>query len=239
MTTDPGPQQLAVAGAAPFRGLERPARVFVVLACCAAVADLVSLPVELRLAEFYRALEAGEYSEEEAHRTAEAINAFSFPVTIAELVAFFAAGIVYIAWFRRARANLPRLGAVELPPGTGWAVAAWIIPLVSLVMPKVIHDEIWRASDPDLPWPAQRAVWDRVRVPVLHHVWWAAFVVGGLLETIGSRLTDADDLGTMRIGVLMWAAASLVFLLAAALVVSIVLAVTARQRARAARSPWP
>jgi hypothetical protein len=43
----------------------------------------------------------------------------------------------------------------------------------------------------------------------------------------------------MRIGVLMWAAASLVFLLAAALVVSIVLTVTARQRAQAARSPWP
>ncbi|QYN34167.1 DUF4328 domain-containing protein [Pseudonocardia sp. DSM 110487] len=239
MSTPLTPEQPAVAGAAPFRGLERPARLVVVLVCCAAFADLVSLPVELRLAEFYRALGAGEYSQEEATRTAEAIDAFSFPLTIAEVVAFLVAGIAYIVWFRRARANLPRLGAVELPPGTGWAVAAWLIPLVSLVMPKVIHDEIWRASDPDLPWPAQRAVWDRVRVPVLHHVWWAAFVVGGLLETIGSRLTDADDLGTMRIGVLMWAAASLVFLLAAALVVSIVLAVTARQRARAARSPWP
>jgi hypothetical protein len=198
----------------------------------------VSLPVELRLAEFFRAVEAGEYTEQEADRTAEAIDAFAFPVTIAEIVLFLAAGIAYIAWFRRARANLPRLGAIGLRWGTGWAVGAWFIPFVSLVMPKSIHNDIWRASDPDLPWPAQRDAWNRLPVPAPHHVWWATFLVASLLETMGSRLADADDLGTIRAGAFMWALASLLWILAAALVVPIVLALTARQRARAARFPW-
>jgi hypothetical protein len=77
----------------------------------------VSLPVELRLVKFFRAVEAGEYSGQDATRTAEAIDAFSFPVAIAELVTYLVAGVAYIVWFRRARANLPRLGAVGLTWG--------------------------------------------------------------------------------------------------------------------------
>jgi hypothetical protein len=236
MSTHLHPGEPAVA-AAPFRGLERPARLFVGLLCCAALADLVSLPVELRLVEFFRAVEAGEYGDQEAARTADAIDAFAFPVTIAEIVLFVAAGIAYIAWFRRARANLPRLGAVGLTRGTGWAVGAWFIPIVSLIMPKRIHDDIWRASDPDLPWPADRDARNHVPVPALHGVWWASFVVAGLLETIGGRLARAEDLGTIGAGMLVYAVASLLWLVAAALVVPIVLALTARQRARAARAP--
>jgi hypothetical protein len=238
MSTHLYPDQPAVAGAAPFRGLERPARIFVVLVCCRAIADLVSFPVELRIVEFFSAVEASEYSEEEVARTAEAIEAFSLPVFVAEAALFVMAGIAYIVWFRRARANLPGLGAVGLRRGTGWAVGAWFIPIVSLVMPKGIHDEIWRASDPDLPWPAHREVWNPIRVPVLHQVWWGAFVVASLLEGIGVRLMSADDLGVAGLGTFLCAVASLVWLLAAALVVQIVLAVTARQRARAGRFPW-
>jgi hypothetical protein len=238
MSTHLYPDQPAVAGTAPFRGLERPARIFVVLVCCAAFADLVSFPVELRLVEFFRAVAAGEYSEQEAARTGEAIDAFATPVTIAEVALFVLAGIAYIVWFRRARANLPGLGAVGLRRGTGWAVGAWLIPIVSLVMPKGIHDDIWRASEPDLPWPAHREMWNPIPVPVLHQVWWGAFVVASLLEGIGGRLMSADDLGFVGVGTFMCAVASLVWLLAAALVVPIVLAVTARQRARAARFPW-
>jgi Domain of unknown function (DUF4328) len=239
MTTHLDPELPPVADASPFRGLERPARLFVVLVSLAAVADLVSLPVELRLAAFFRAVEAGEYSGQDATRTAEAIDALSFPVAIAELVTYLVAGVAYIAWFRRARANLPRLGAVGLTRGTGWAVGAWFIPFVSFFMPKGIHNDIWRASDPDLPWPAHREAWNRIPVPALHQAWWAAFVVGNLLDTIGGRMALADDLGVVRAGMLMCAVASLLCLLAAALVVPIVLALTARQRARAARSHWP
>jgi hypothetical protein len=238
MSTHLHPEQPAIA-AAPFRGLERPARLFVVLACCAALADLVSLPVELRQVEFVHAVDAGELGAEEAARTAEAIDAFAFPLTIAEITLFVLAGIAYIAWFRRARANLPRLGVVGLTRGTGWAVGAWFVPIVSLIMPKGIHNEIWRASDPDLPWPAERVAWIRVPVPALHDVWWAAFVVASLLETVGGKLAGADDLGTVGVGMLMLAVASLVWLVAAALVVPIVLALTARQRARASRFLLP
>jgi hypothetical protein len=72
-------------------------------------------------------------------------------------------------------------------------------------VPARLHDDIWRASDPELPWPAALAGA-------------AAGVVPG--------------------GVLGSAAGDLLRVLAAALAVPIVLAVTARQRARAYRAPW-
>jgi hypothetical protein len=30
----------------------------------------------------------------------------------------------------------------------GWAIGAWFVPVLSLVRPKAILNDIWRASDP-------------------------------------------------------------------------------------------
>jgi hypothetical protein len=119
-----------------FRGLELPARLFVVLVCCGAVADLVSLVTGLR-----------RYVHHEP---------VVLSVDIAQVVFLLAAAGTYLVWFHRAYTNLPQLGVPD--------------PFV----PKRIHDDIWRASDPELPWPAARGRWASAPVPVLHLVWWAA-----------------------------------------------------------------
>jgi hypothetical protein len=170
-----------------FRGLEGPARLFVVLARCGAVADLVSLVTGVR-----------RYVCD---------GAAWVPVDIAQVAFLLATAVSYLVWFHRAYTNLPRLGVPDR------------------FVPARLHDDLWRASDPDLPWPAAWERWAAERVPVTHLLWWPAAIAGAVA-------------GIVPGGVLVPAAGDLLRVVAAALVVPIVLAVTARQRARAYRAPW-
>jgi hypothetical protein len=86
--------------------------------------------------------------------------------------------VAFLAWYGRAYRNLRRLGVHELRWGQGWAIAYWFIPIANLFRPKQVVNDIWRASDPDLPagnW------WDR-RVPALIHFWWAAWLISTFFE---------------------------------------------------------
>jgi hypothetical protein len=170
-----------------FRGLEGPARLFAVLSCCGAVADLVSLVTGLR-----------RYVYGGAELAA---------VDVAQTAFLLATAVTYLGWFHRAYTNLPRLGVPDR------------------FVPGRLHDDIWRASDPELPWPVARSRWVVASVPVRHLLWWPT-AIGGALAGIGPG------------GVLGSAAGDLLRVVAAALAVSIVLAVTTRQRARAYRAPW-
>jgi len=170
-----------------FRGLEGPARVFVVLACCGAGADLVSLVIDLR----------------------RHVHGDVLPVTvgIAQVVLLASTAVAYLWWLHRAYTNLPRLGVPDR------------------FVPARLHDDIWRASDPELPWPVARSRWAAEPVPARHLLWWPAALAGAVA-------------GVVPGGVLGSAAGDLLRVLAAGLAVPIVLAVTARQRARAYRAPW-
>jgi hypothetical protein len=170
-----------------FRGLEGPARLFAVPACCGAVADLVSLVTGLR-----------RYAYSDAALVA---------VDVAQPALLLATAVTYLVWFHRAYTNLPRLGVPDR------------------FVPGRLHDDIWRASDPELPWPVERSRWEAESVPVRHLLWWPT-AIAGAVAGIGPG------------GVLMSAAGDVLRIVAAVLAVSIVLAVTARQRARAYRAPW-
>ena len=63
-------------------------------------------------------------------------------------VSFVATGIVFIAWTRRLYRNLVPLGRMDLRFSEGWAVGAWFVPLLNLVRPKQILDDIWRGDPP-------------------------------------------------------------------------------------------
>lgn len=67
---------------------------------------------------------------------------------VVQLVAFLAAGAVFLAWLHRVYKNLKPLGA-EPRYAPGLAVGAFVIPLVNLFLPFQIVQEIWRASDPE------------------------------------------------------------------------------------------
>jgi serine/threonine protein kinase len=94
---------------------------------------------------------------------------------------------LWLAWFRRAYLNLPALGARRLRYRPWWAVGAWLLPVFSLFRPKQVLNDIWRASDPELP-PEQAATWRKRPVAELLGWWWLAFVTSILVRSI---TTDA------------------------------------------------
>jgi hypothetical protein len=173
-----------------FRGLEGPARLFAVLACCGAFADLLSLVTGLR-----------RYVYDDV---------VPMPVDVVQWAFLLAAAGTYLVWFQRAYTNLPRLGVPDR------------------FVPGRLHDDIWRASNPELPWRTTRVTWAASPMPVRHLVWWPAAVGGAV----------AGIVGAWSGGVLVSVVGDLLRIVAAVLAVPIVLAVTARQRARAYRAPW-
>jgi hypothetical protein len=77
----------------------------------------------------------------------------------------------FLVWFQRTYRNLPAIGAPGRRFGTGWAIAAWFVPLLNLWRPKQIANEIYRAGTP--PPPSSGASSDNVRLVT---VWWALFL---------------------------------------------------------------
>lgn len=208
-----------------FHGLERPARVFIGLAYAYAVTEAAVILANLVVA----------LSPAGVGRTT-AFARTALCLLLAQMVIFTVAGLAYLVWFHRAYLNLPRLGIPDPRHGTVWTIAGWFVPVAAVFVPKRMHNDLWRASDPDLPWPAPRALWDGRRLPGTHLWWWLTFLVAaGTFHPVA--VGDPDDPGFTR----WWALGSSVMaalaLVCSLLVIPIVRDVTARQRARAARAP--
>jgi serine/threonine protein kinase len=152
---------------------------------------------------------------------------------------------LWLAWFRRAYLNLPALGARRLRFRPWWAVGAWLLPVFSLFRPKQVINDIWRASDPDLP-PDQADAWRRRPVAELLGWWWLAFLASVLVRSITTEAVHgAADF--MLLGLLperfdrfqasagMQVVADLLTVVCALLAVAVVRRTTARQGERAAR----
>ena len=97
---------------------------------------------------------------------------------------------LWLAWLRRAYLNLPALGARRLRFRPWWAVGAWLLPVFSLFRPKQVLNDVWRASDPDLP-PDQADTWRRRPVAELLGWWWLAFLASVLVRSITTQAVHA------------------------------------------------
>lgn len=107
-------------------------------------------------------------------------------------------GILFIWWFSRAYRNLASLGVYGLRYARGWAIGAWFVPILNLFRPKQIADDIWRASNPELP-PEAGALWQAGTVTPWVHAWWAAGLISGALNRFAisslDGISDLDDAG--------------------------------------------
>ena len=152
---------------------------------------------------------------------------------------------LWMAWFRRAYLNLPALGARRLRFRRWWAVGAWLLPVFSLFRPKQVLNDIWRASDPELP-PDQAATWRGRPVAELLGWWWLAFVASILVRSITTSAVHAAA-DFMLLGLLperfdrfqasagMQVVADLLTVLCGLLALRVVRRTTARQDERATR----
>ncbi len=95
--------------------------------------------------------------------------------------------VVFIGWFFQAYKNLRRLGLQNLRHGNGWAIGAWLVPILSLVRPKQMTNDIWRGSERGAE---VSNGWRLVPVPSLLHWWWGLFLLQGFLLYFGQTMTQ-------------------------------------------------
>jgi hypothetical protein len=150
------------------------------------------------------------------------------------LAVVIAAAVFFIRWFHAAYANLRALGREDLRFGTGWAIGAWFVPFLNLWRPKQIANDIWRGSNPNVPF--QPAPWKETAVPTFLELWWGAWIiadVGQIAMRVWFESETAEELRTAAyadIGFLV------VDVVAAALAIVVVRQLTFRQDERVRRS---
>ena len=88
-----------------------------------------------------------------------------------ELALFLAAATAFLAWLFQARVNLRAFGVRRLRFARVWSVAGFLVPVLNLVRPYQVVQEVWQASDPA---SADAFNWKSLRVPQLLRVWWIA-----------------------------------------------------------------
>jgi serine/threonine protein kinase len=170
---------------------------------------------------------------------------FARGVAVVQALWFLVSATLFLAWFRRAYANLAPLGARRLRYGRWWTVGAWVLPVFSLFRPKQLLNDIWRASDPDLP-PDMGDRWRRRQVTPLLRWWWVAFLASILVRSITTEAVRTAA-SVMTLGLLasqldrfeatadVQVLADLLTVLAGLLALRVVRRTTIRQEQRAAR----
>jgi Domain of unknown function (DUF4328) len=152
---------------------------------------------------------------------------------ILQLLLYLATGVAFIVWFRRAYQNLVALGTQALRFEPGWAVGGWLVPVLNLVRPKQIADDLWRATDPALPDQAG-AAWKQVRVPPWLHAWWLLFLLSGVVGILAPDLGEDASIQQLRSAIIATLAGDALALPAGVLACLVVIRITQRQRGRAA-----
>lgn len=195
------------------------------------VANLVALWVDLIQLNIANDLESGR------RVPFEELDASDDRVTTAGLfqsACYVTCMVAFLVWYGRAYRNLARLGARNLRWGNGWAIAYWFIPIANLFRPKQVVNDIWRASDPNLPGPTGWTDWP---VPALIHWWWAFWLLSSFADRIFFR-RSLDDVQTPADFVSVsqtFVAWDLVDLIPAVLAFLVVRSITARQEERRRR----
>ena len=139
------------------------------------------------------------------------------------------AAIVFVVWFFRMRRNTGLLAPDRFRNGPGWAIGAWLIPLVNLWLPYRIAIDMWGAATP-LPAEGERF---RARTwPV--NLWWGLFVFSVLFNRYdAAKYKDAETLTDIRDAVVQYITADVVHIAAAAAAMYFAIRLTAMQRLKA------
>ena len=123
-----------------------------------------------------------------------------------EVFAVAVTGVVFMAWAYRAYENLPALGIGDRRYWTAWAVLGWVLPGANLFVPKLLIDDVWRASSPSLP-ARPPSNWQKRPVGDVVHRWWTLWLVTPALAVVVTTLLAREPgaLGQTR----LWEGAAL------------------------------
>lgn len=103
--------------------------------------------------------------------------------------------VPFIVWLRRVYRNLGPLGTRSLRFKPGWAVGGWFVPFLNLARPKSIVNDVWRASDPQLP-PEMIEPPEGARVPSFVNWWWGTLLASRAIypTPVPRRIPTVDEM---------------------------------------------
>jgi hypothetical protein len=90
-------------------------------------------------------------------------------------------GFTFLKWVYRAYKNIQGFGAEELRYSPTWAVAYYFMPILGLIRPVQVMNEIWRASEDPRDWRQRPGSW-------LIGSWWTLFLIYALITQISLQL---------------------------------------------------
>ena len=93
------------------------------------------------------------------------------------LAMFAVTAALFIAWLFHLTKVIQEFSPNSLRHGPGWAIGGWFVPILNLVRPKQMVDDVWSGSSTD--WTQQG--------PALYvHLWWAVFLISGVVDRISA-----------------------------------------------------
>lgn len=99
--------------------------------------------------------------------------------------------IVFLAWFRRAYANLHRIGVKDLEYSETMSIWGFIIPIISLYIPYKIAKEI--AFRTDFKLKKMLFSYESNVNTFIINAWWFLFLISGFVSNISARLILKDE----------------------------------------------
>ncbi len=102
-------------------------------------------------------------------------------VYVAYLVSFLASIAIVSMWIYRAHANLEAAGLQDLEFSPGWSVGWFFVPIMNLFKPFQAMRELWNTSH-----GASNNFGEES--PPSVKAWWACYIIGNILSSVGTRL---------------------------------------------------
>jgi hypothetical protein len=152
----------------------------------AVLVGAVAVVAEFQILDFVDGVRAGRIPTITEASYVDARTGFAVGVSLLVLVV---TGIIFISWLYVAYKNLIPLGAARLGRRAGWAIGGWFVPFVNLALPKLIVDEVYRQSDPEVPTNVHPDARISKVSPVVHW-WWGLFLFSNIVERVAWVMMD-------------------------------------------------
>jgi hypothetical protein len=119
---------------------------------------------------------------------------------VIELCLALGTGLAFITWFFRARRAAEGYNERLLRFGTGWAIGAWITPVLNLWRPpQMVNDVLNALETPPRSWHARKRAYPLVAA------WWTVLMAG---RCAGLAEPDLTTISKVRLASYLGAAAS-------------------------------
>jgi hypothetical protein len=135
--------------------------------------------------------------------------------------------VLLVVWMWRVAKNAEASGRERPRFAAGWTIGGWFVPFANLVIPVLVMQDLWRASDATVPLGDPE--WRRARGSALVGWWWAAHLLALLRFGGGGDVESRDDLEALRTMDGLAAFGMVAAIAAAILLVSVVRRLSRRQ----------